>query len=130
MGIGKGSNKHEQQESVLAAGNYLRTDPTGSRDPHTPIIKVKQGFEPPTFTGWFLAWDPSKWSENKSYDQLKKELGGKEDLFENVIASLSATTMNGGAPQAATEVSQSAPTAAPIKDFYSLEELTESELPE
>jgi len=129
--IGKGSNKQEQQESVLAAVNYLRTDPTGSRDPHTPIIKVKQGFEPPTFTGWFMAWDPSKWSENKSYDQLKKELGGKEDVFEHVIASLSATTMNGGVPQtAAEEKSQSAPGAAPIKDFYSLEELTEAELPE
>ena len=47
---------------MIAALNYLKTDPTGSRDPQTPIITVKQGFEPPTFTGWFMAWDPAKWS--------------------------------------------------------------------
>lgn len=40
---------------------YLKTHPSG-RDPETPIIVVKQGYEPPTFTGWFLAWDPFKWS--------------------------------------------------------------------
>lgn len=40
---------------------YLKTHPSG-RDPETPIIVVKQGHEPPTFTGWFLAWDPFKWS--------------------------------------------------------------------
>ena len=69
--------------------------------------------------------------ENKSYDQLKKELGGKEDVFEHVIASLSATTMNGAAPSSAEETSQPAPAAkAPVKDFYSIEELTEGELPE
>uniref|UniRef100_H2ZGB3 Gelsolin-like domain-containing protein n=1 Tax=Ciona savignyi TaxID=51511 RepID=H2ZGB3_CIOSA len=60
--IGSGANKQEKEESVVTAINYLRTDPTDSRDPHTPIITVKQGFEPPTFTGWFMAWDPSKWS--------------------------------------------------------------------
>ena len=50
---------------MVTAINYLRTDPTGSRDPHTPIITVKQGFEPPTFTGWFGVWDPAKWSVSK-----------------------------------------------------------------
>uniref|UniRef100_A0A4W3HKF4 Scinderin like a n=1 Tax=Callorhinchus milii TaxID=7868 RepID=A0A4W3HKF4_CALMI len=39
---------------------YIATDPQG-RDKGTPIVIVKQGNEPPTFTGWFLAWDPSKW---------------------------------------------------------------------
>nr|CAB3267612.1 villin-1 [Phallusia mammillata] len=85
--IGKGANAQERKESVVIALNYLKTDPTGSRDPHTPIITVKQGFEPPTFTGWFLAWDPSKWSSNKSYEELKQELGGQDDLFDAVIAS-------------------------------------------
>uniref|UniRef100_H2ZGB7 HP domain-containing protein n=1 Tax=Ciona savignyi TaxID=51511 RepID=H2ZGB7_CIOSA len=77
----------DEKESVVTAINYLRTDPTDSRDPHTPIITVKQGFEPPTFTGWFMAWDPSKWSGNKSYEDLKRELGGQNDLFESVLAS-------------------------------------------
>uniref|UniRef100_H2ZGB4 HP domain-containing protein n=1 Tax=Ciona savignyi TaxID=51511 RepID=H2ZGB4_CIOSA len=85
--IGSGANKQEKEESVVTAINYLRTDPTDSRDPHTPIITVKQGFEPPTFTGWFMAWDPSKWSGNKSYEDLKRELGGQNDLFESVLAS-------------------------------------------
>lgn len=42
------------------AQEYLRSDPSG-RDLDTPIIVVKQGYEPPTFTGWFLAWDPLNW---------------------------------------------------------------------
>ena len=42
----------------LAAQQYIETDP-GDRDPRTPVVTVKQGHEPATFTGWFLAWDPS-----------------------------------------------------------------------
>lgn len=60
--VGNGANKVEKKEALVTAVNYLRTDPTGSRDPNTPLITVKQGFEPPTFTGWFGAWDPSKWN--------------------------------------------------------------------
>lgn len=130
--IGKGSNKQEQQESIVAALNYLKTDPTGSRDPHTPIIKVKQGFEPPTFTGWFLAWDPAKWSDNKSYDEIKKELGGQEDMFAQVIASLSTVTVNGST--STTEASSGGGAApvkdAPITEFFSYDALIGGELPE
>ena len=39
---------------------YLETDPSG-RDKRTPIVIIKQGHEPPTFTGWFLGWDSSRW---------------------------------------------------------------------
>uniref|UniRef100_A0A4W3HIZ5 Scinderin n=1 Tax=Callorhinchus milii TaxID=7868 RepID=A0A4W3HIZ5_CALMI len=45
----------------LTAKQYIETDPSG-RDGGTPIIIIKQGYEPPTFTGWFLGWDPSKWT--------------------------------------------------------------------
>ncbi|XP_031702666.1 advillin [Anarrhichthys ocellatus] len=72
--IGKETNEVERKESVVTSQEYLRTHP-GARDPDTPIVLIKQGFEPPTFTGWFTAWDPSKWSGGKSYEQLKKELG-------------------------------------------------------
>ncbi|KAM6946489.1 advillin [Lycodopsis pacificus] len=72
--IGKGTNEVERKESVVTSQEYLRTHP-GARDPDTPIVLIKQGFEPPTFTGWFTAWDPSKWSGGKSYEELKKELG-------------------------------------------------------
>uniref|UniRef100_A0A4W6FBK0 Advillin n=1 Tax=Lates calcarifer TaxID=8187 RepID=A0A4W6FBK0_LATCA len=72
--IGKEANEVERKEAAVTSQEYLHTHP-GNRDPDTPIIMVKQGFEPPTFTGWFTAWDPSKWSGGKSYEELKKELG-------------------------------------------------------
>ncbi|XP_035517512.1 advillin [Morone saxatilis] len=72
--IGKDANEVERKEVVVTSQEYLRTHP-GIRDPDTPIAMIKQGFEPPTFTGWFTAWDPSKWSGGKSYEDLKKELG-------------------------------------------------------
>lgn len=46
---------------MVTSHQYLRTHP-GGRDPETPIILIKQGFEPLNFTGWFAAWDPSKWN--------------------------------------------------------------------
>uniref|UniRef100_A0A8V0XJ42 Scinderin n=1 Tax=Gallus gallus TaxID=9031 RepID=A0A8V0XJ42_CHICK len=58
--IGKEANETERQESVKSAKRYIETDPSG-RDKGTPIVIVKQGHEPPTFTGWFLAWDSNKW---------------------------------------------------------------------
>ncbi|XP_028261392.1 advillin isoform X2 [Parambassis ranga] len=72
--IGKEANEVERKESVPTSQEYLRTHP-GNRDLDTPIVMIKQGFEPPTFTGWFTAWDSSKWSGGKSYEELKKELG-------------------------------------------------------
>ncbi|XP_072365237.1 scinderin isoform X1 [Scyliorhinus torazame] len=59
--IGSDANEVEKTESVKSAKHYIDSDPSG-RDKGTPIIIVKQGFEPPTFTGWFLAWDPKKWT--------------------------------------------------------------------
>ncbi|XP_067832581.1 advillin [Heptranchias perlo] len=72
--IGKEANEVERKETLVTAQDYLKTHPS-DRDLNTPIFIVKQGFEPPTFTGWFVAWDISKWSGGKTYEQLKKELG-------------------------------------------------------
>ncbi|KAK3511901.1 hypothetical protein QTP70_027677, partial [Hemibagrus guttatus] len=58
--IGADANEVERTESVKSAKAYIDTDPSG-RDKGTPVVIVKQGHEPPTFTGWFLAWDSSKW---------------------------------------------------------------------
>lgn len=121
--IGGGANKEEKKEAMITALKYLGTDPTGSRDPNTPIVTVKQGFEPPTFTGWFGVWDPAKWSDNKSYEELKRELGGHTDLFDSVlasavpaktvaravVASAVANNVNGGVPE--------------ITSFYTYDEL-------
>ncbi|XP_044149710.1 adseverin-like [Bufo gargarizans] len=60
--IGIDSNDVEKKESLLAAKRYLESDPSG-RDKNIPITVVKQGHEPPTFTGWFLAWDPKKYQQ-------------------------------------------------------------------
>ncbi|KAI5280636.1 Advillin [Manis pentadactyla] len=72
--IGAEANAAEKGSALAMAQEYLQTHPSG-RDVDTSIVIVKQGFEPPIFTGWFLAWDPHIWSAGKSYEQLKEELG-------------------------------------------------------
>ncbi|XP_059365789.1 scinderin-like [Carassius carassius] len=61
--IGKDANEVERTESVKSAKTYIETDPSG-RDKGTPVVVVKQGHEPPTFTGWFLGWDTSRWDND------------------------------------------------------------------
>lgn len=46
-----------------SAVRYIETDPS-NRDRRTPIVKIKQSFEPPTFTGWFLGWDHEYWTSD------------------------------------------------------------------
>lgn len=46
-----------------SAVRYIETDPA-NRDRRTPIVKIKQNFEPPTFTGWFLGWDYDYWTSD------------------------------------------------------------------
>ncbi|XP_061860680.1 villin-1 isoform X2 [Colius striatus] len=77
--IGKGANESEKEAAAVMAQEYLRSHPSG-RDLETPIIVVKQGHEPPTFTGWFMAWDPLNWDDKKSYEELKAELGDESSL--------------------------------------------------
>ncbi|XP_067137397.1 villin-1-like [Centruroides vittatus] len=63
----------ERRLAVLIAEEYLSTDPTG-RDCATPITVVKQGYEPPNFTGFFPIWDDKFWKKKKTYEQIKIEL--------------------------------------------------------
>ncbi|XP_037612881.1 villin-1 isoform X3 [Sebastes umbrosus] len=72
--VGNSANQYETKEAWNSSQEYLRTHPAG-RDPDTPIIFVKQGYEPPTFTGWFNAWDPHKWSD-MSNANLNRSPGG------------------------------------------------------
>ncbi|KAK2490675.1 hypothetical protein MC885_017234 [Smutsia gigantea] len=72
--IGAEANATEKESALAMAQEYLQTHPSG-RDVDTPIVIIKQGSEPPIFTGWFLAWDSHIWSAGKSYEQLKEELG-------------------------------------------------------
>ncbi|XP_030097521.1 villin-1 [Serinus canaria] len=86
--IGKAANESEKEAAAVMAQEYLRSHPSG-RDLDTPIIVVKQGYEPPTFTGWFLAWDPLNWDDRKSYETLRAELGDESSLGQltSVITS-------------------------------------------
>ncbi|XP_068929890.1 gelsolin isoform X2 [Petaurus breviceps papuanus] len=58
--VGKDSQEEEKTEALASAKRYIETDPA-NRDRRTPITIVKQGFEPPSFMGWFLGWDNSYW---------------------------------------------------------------------
>lgn len=88
--IGAEANATEKEGALSTAQEYLVTHPSG-RDPDTPILIIKQGFEPPTFTGWFLAWDPHIWSEGKSYEQLKNELGDATAIMQITTDMKNAT---------------------------------------
>uniref|UniRef100_A0A8C8IM59 Scinderin n=1 Tax=Oncorhynchus tshawytscha TaxID=74940 RepID=A0A8C8IM59_ONCTS len=68
--IGKDANEVERTESVKSAKTYIETDP-GGRDKRTSIVVVKQGHEPPTFTGWFLGWDVACWDSDTMARTMK-----------------------------------------------------------
>ncbi|XP_043744558.1 advillin isoform X3 [Cervus elaphus] len=89
--VGAEANAAEKRGALTAAQEYLHTHP-GGRDTSTPILIVKQGFEPPIFTGWFLAWDPHMWSAGKSYEQVKEELGDAAAVTR-VTADMRDTTL-------------------------------------
>uniref|UniRef100_A0A668A9K1 Villin like n=1 Tax=Myripristis murdjan TaxID=586833 RepID=A0A668A9K1_9TELE len=86
--IGKSANHSETKDAHDYALEYLRTHPAG-RDLDTPIFTVKQGYEPPTFTGWFYAWDPHKWSGGNSYEEMKKKLADAASVSQITFAYLS-----------------------------------------
>uniref|UniRef100_A0A8C8RIZ5 Gelsolin n=1 Tax=Pelusios castaneus TaxID=367368 RepID=A0A8C8RIZ5_9SAUR len=59
--IGNEAHEEEKTEALTSAKRYIETDPA-NRDKRTPITIIKQGFEPPTFSGWFLGWDDDYWT--------------------------------------------------------------------
>jgi len=108
--IGKGANAEEKKKSFETVVEYLKTDKTGRTPANTTSIVVKQGFEPFNFTCNFFAWDAEKWSNGKTYEQLKAEL-----------------TAAGGAP---AEVSVDAALKKISGSVYTFEQLTAATLPE
>ncbi|KAF2351875.1 Villin headpiece [Trinorchestia longiramus] len=65
--------KTERVNSQALAVEYIKTDPRG-RSPDTPIILIKQGFEPPNFTGFFGVWDNDLWNNNMTYGDICERL--------------------------------------------------------
>jgi len=88
--IGNGANTEEKKKSLETAVNYIKTDTSGRTVEETVFVTIKQGFEPPNFTGHFGAWNPNKWSEGKSYAELKKAInGGAGELTTSLASELS-----------------------------------------
>ncbi|KAL2085121.1 hypothetical protein ACEWY4_018441 [Coilia grayii] len=90
--IGSSANQYETEQAGNSALEYLKTHPAG-RDPDTPIIAVKQGHEPLTFTGWFNAWDPHKWSGGLSYEDMKRKLGDTGSISQ-ITVNLATTSLH------------------------------------
>ncbi|XP_041824658.1 villin-1 [Melanotaenia boesemani] len=90
--VGNSSNKFEINEAWTSAQEYLKTHPA-HRDLDTPIIYIKQGNEPLTFTGWFNAWDPHKWSGGNSYEEMRKKLNDVASVSQ-ITADLSNADLN------------------------------------
>uniref|UniRef100_A0A3B5M6X5 Gelsolin n=1 Tax=Xiphophorus couchianus TaxID=32473 RepID=A0A3B5M6X5_9TELE len=90
--IGNEANEEEKMEAAATGETrYIRTDPT-SRNPLTPIVTLKQGFEPTTFTGWFLGWNHDYWSQ----DPLEPSTGKRYEA--------NSVSLGGGRPGGVTQV--------------------------
>ncbi|XP_036723745.1 villin-like protein isoform X2 [Balaenoptera musculus] len=76
-----------KQEAVAWGREYLKTHPAG-RSLATPIVLVKQGHEPPTFTGWFHMWDPYKWTNNQSYEEVVEGGLGAVSAISEITAEV------------------------------------------
>ncbi|XP_076001281.1 scinderin like b isoform X2 [Genypterus blacodes] len=66
--VGNDANEVERTGAPKIAKEYVDSDPSGRTG--LPITTIKQGAEPPTFTGWFQAWDLKMW-ETDPLDRIK-----------------------------------------------------------
>ncbi|XP_010628001.1 villin-like protein isoform X2 [Fukomys damarensis] len=78
----------EWKKEVVAWGReYLKNHPA-ERSLATPIVLVKQGHEPPTFTGWFFTWDPYKWMSNQAYEEVMEGSLGTGSAISEITAEI------------------------------------------
>uniref|UniRef100_A0A8C5CSM9 Scinderin like b n=1 Tax=Gadus morhua TaxID=8049 RepID=A0A8C5CSM9_GADMO len=66
--VGVDANAVEKAGAPKIAKEYVDSDPSGRRG--LPISTIKQGAEPPIFTGWFQAWDAKMW-ETDPLDRIR-----------------------------------------------------------
>ena len=92
--LGNGSNAEEKKTSIETAMKYLQNSPGGRNSDNTPILTVKQGFEPALFTCHFI-WDAEKAKAGiDDYETLRKQLeagGGAVSNAKSDLAKFSAT---------------------------------------
>ncbi|KAK2090134.1 hypothetical protein P7K49_031390 [Saguinus oedipus] len=84
------------KEAAAWGREYLKAHPAG-RSLATPIVLVKQGHEPPTFTGWFFTWDPYKWTPDPSHKEVEGSLGTASPISEITAVSPGAPGFPAGA---------------------------------
>ncbi|KAK5646235.1 hypothetical protein RI129_004699 [Pyrocoelia pectoralis] len=75
MWMGSLSSNWEQKLAMNTAESYLANDPAG-RSVNTSISLIKQGQEPPNFTGFFSNWNSSLWNDYKSFEEIRYEIEG------------------------------------------------------
>jgi len=88
--FGVSSNRKEQQECVRIAKEYLESCPN-ERDGDTPIMLIKQGLEPPNFTGHFGSWDENKWNVEEIYAQAAEANKGPVEVTNGFTLGYSNT---------------------------------------
>ena len=89
--IGNGANNEEKKKAPQLALEYLKKD-AARRDPDTAVYSFKQGFEPLTFTGFFVGWDPSRFLTSEKYVQMKGQMKGlSSDQIESEIKVLNSS---------------------------------------
>lgn len=74
--IGRQTSRETRQKATSLAIEFLKTDPA-SRELDIPIVLVRQGYEPPMFTGFFTSWDPNLWDDFQSFDEVRAHLEGR-----------------------------------------------------
>ncbi|XP_026283212.2 villin-1-like isoform X2 [Frankliniella occidentalis] len=74
--IGRNASREARQKATNLAIEYLKTDPA-SRELDTTIVLLRQGHEPPMFTGFFNSWDPHMWNDYQSFDEVRANLEGR-----------------------------------------------------
>ncbi|XP_040335724.1 villin-like protein isoform X5 [Herpailurus yagouaroundi] len=99
--LGEAASKWKK-EAVDWGQEYLKTHPAG-RSPATPIVVIKQGHEPPTFTGWFLAWDPYKWTNDQSYKEVVDGSLGAMPAICEITAELNDFQLSRGPSNGAAD---------------------------
>jgi len=104
--VGTNASRQEKEASFKAALEFVAHAPDG-RSPDTPVLKVNQGNEPPTFTCYFIGWDVKKASDfSDPYAKRLAEIKAKggDAGVGKVVESKSPSKPETKAAPAATRV--------------------------
>lgn len=76
--MGSNSSRQERDDSERVAFDYLKSDPS-QRGFDLPLYKIRQGLEPPNFTGFFTVppWDYKNSKNEENYQEIKNDIHSK-----------------------------------------------------